>query len=290
MLGRRPNLAQKFSTERLTLGENQHRTPEFVARSFAATQIYWPVTEEFVGREAMLTRKQHELLMYIHRHLERTGVSPSFDEMKEALDLASKSGIHRLITGLEERGFIRRLPHRARALEVLKLPDAAVPKRADVGGATALRPKFAPNVIPGRFPTGSPAPATGGSEVRSLPLYGRIAAGTPIEALRDHSNHIDIPATMIGNGEHYALAVAGDSMIDAGIHDGDTVIIQRCDTAENGSIVVALVDENEATLKRIRKKGNSIALEAANAAYGTRIFGPDRVKVQGKLIGLFRKY
>ena len=238
----------------------------------------------------MLTRKQHELLMFIHRHLERTGVCPSFDEMKEALNLASKSGIHRLITGLEERGFIRRLPHRARALEVVKLPEASVPKRADSAGATALRPKFSPSVIPGRFPP-PPAATTGtGRENLSLPLYGRIAAGTPIEALRDNSNHIDIPAGMIGNGEHYALEVAGDSMIEAGIHDGDTVIIQRCESADNGTIVVALVDDNEATLKRIRKKGNSIALEAANPAYGTRIFGPDRVKVQGRLVGLLRRY
>jgi repressor LexA len=237
----------------------------------------------------MLTRKQHELLMFIHRHLERTGVCPSFDEMKEALNLASKSGIHRLITGLEERGFIRRLPHRARALEVMKLPEASVPRRADAGGATALRPKFSPSVIEGRFPAGNPASA-GGRDNLSLPLYGRIAAGTPIEALRDNSNQIEVPAALIGNGEHYALEVAGDSMIEAGIHDGDTVIIQRCDSADNGAIVVALVDENEATLKRIRRKGNSIALEAANPAYGTRIFGPDRVKVQGRLVGLLRKY
>ncbi len=238
----------------------------------------------------MLTKKQHELLMYIHRHLERTGVSPSFDEMKDALDLKSKSGIHRLITGLEERGFIRRLAHRARALEVVKLPDAAVPKRADLGGATALRPKFSPNVIEGKFLGGSAPPPPSTRENFSLPLYGRIAAGTPIEALRDHSNHIDVPASLIGNGDHYALEVAGDSMVDAGIQDGDTVIIQRCDTADNGAIVVALVDEQEATLKRIRKKGNSIALEAANPAYETRIFGPDRVKVQGKLVGLLRRY
>jgi repressor LexA len=209
--------------------------------------------------------------------------------MKEALNLKSKSGIHRLITGLEERGFIRRLAHRARALEVVKLPDAAVPKRADMAGATALRPKFSPNVIEGKF-LGGAVPPPNARENLSLPLYGRIAAGTPIEALRDHSNHIDVPASLLGNGEHYALEVAGDSMVDAGIQDGDTVIIQRCDTADNGSIVVALVDEQEATLKRIRKKGNSIALEAANPAYETRIFGPDRVKVQGRLVGLLRRY
>ena len=242
----------------------------------------------------MLTKKQSELLLFINRHLAQHGASPSFDEMKDALNLKSKSGIHRLITGLEERGFIRRLAHRARALEVVKMPDAMVPKRADVGGATALRPKFQPNVIAGRFPAGgtsAPASPNNGREALSLPMYGRIAARTPIEALRDHSNQIDVPAGMLaGTAEHYALEVAGDSMVDAGIHDGDTVIIQRCDTAENGAIVVALVDENEATLKRIRKKGNSIALEAANPAYETRIFGPDRVKVQGKLVGLLRKY
>jgi repressor LexA len=198
----------------------------------------------------MLTRKQHELLMYIHQRLEAAGVSPSFDEMKDALHLKSKSGIHRLITGLEERGFIRRLAHRARALEVVKLPDSMV----------------------------------------GLPLYGRIAAGTPIEALRDQSNQIEVPASLLGGGEHYALEIAGDSMIEAGIFDGDTVILQRCDSAENGAIVVALIDEQEATLKRLRRKGNSVALEAANPAYETRIFGPDRVRIQGKLVGLLRKY
>ncbi|HYM30849.1 MAG TPA: transcriptional repressor LexA [Candidatus Cybelea sp.] len=230
----------------------------------------------------MLTRKQHELLMYIHRHLERAGVSPSFDEMKDALQLKSKSGIHRLITGLEERGFIRRLPHRARALEVVKMPNAVVPpapKRAS---------GFAPSVIEGRFPTGGPTPAS--AETVSLPLYGRIAAGTPIEALRDQSNQIDVPASLLAGGEHYALEIAGDSMIEAGILDGDTVILRRCDTAENGTIVVALVDEQEATLKRLRRKGNSVALEAANPSYETRIFGPDRVRIQGKLVGLIRKY
>ncbi|HUN51625.1 MAG TPA: transcriptional repressor LexA [Candidatus Sulfotelmatobacter sp.] len=229
----------------------------------------------------MLTRKQHELLMYIHRHLEASGVSPSFDEMKDALNLKSKSGIHRLITGLEERGFIRRLPHRARALEVVKLPDATVPPPPRRGG-------FAPSVIEGRFPTGGATAAAG--DTVGLPLYGRIAAGTPIEALRDQSNQIEVPPALLAGGEHYALEVAGDSMIEAGILDGDIVILQRCDTAENGTIVVALVDEQEATLKRLRRKGNSVALEAANPAYETRIFGPDRVRVQGKLVGLLRKY
>ena len=230
----------------------------------------------------MLTKKQPELLMFIHRHLDQTGVSPSFDEMKDALNLKSKSGIHRLITGLEERGFIRRLPHRARALEVVKLPEANIPP------PPAARGRFAPSVIAGRFPTGGNGPAA--SETVGLPLYGRIAAGTPIEALRDQSTSIEVPATLLGNGEHYALEVAGDSMIEAGILDGDTVIVQRCDTAENGTIVVALIDEQEATLKRLRRKGNSVALEAANPAYETRIFGPDRVRVQGKLVGLLRKY
>ena len=229
----------------------------------------------------MLTRKQHELLMYIHRHLEASGVSPSFDEMKDALNLKSKSGIHRLITGLEERGFIRRLPHRARALEVVKLPDSMVPPPRRSSG-------FAPSVIEGRFPTGGTTPTA--AETVGLPLYGRIAAGTPIEALRDQSNQIEVPPNLLVGGEHYALEVAGDSMIEAGILDGDIVILQRCDTAENGAIVVALVDEQEATLKRLRRKGNSVALEAANPAYETRIFGPDRVRIQGKLVGLLRKY
>jgi repressor LexA len=230
----------------------------------------------------MLTRKQHELLMYIHRHLETSGVSPSFDEMKDALHLKSKSGIHRLITGLEERGFIRRLAHRARALEVVKLPDAAIPPPPRRGAG------FAPSVIEGRFPTGGTTPTA--AETVGLPLYGRIAAGTPIEALRDQSNQIEVPASLLGGGEHYALEIAGDSMVEAGILDGDTVILQRCDSADNGAIVVALIDEQEATLKRLRRKGNSVALEAANPAYETRIFGPDRVRIQGKLVGLLRKY
>ena len=237
----------------------------------------------------MLTKKQHELLMYIHRRLQETGTSPSFDEMKDALNLKSKSGIHRLITGLEERGFIRRLAHRARALEVVKLPEATVPQ-----APAAARNRFVPSVIEGRFPTGGATPASSASaaagETVGLPLYGRIAAGTPIEALRDQSASIDVPAMLLGKGEHYALEVAGDSMIEAGILDGDTVLIERCDHAENGTIVVALVDEQEATLKRLRRKGNSVALEAANPAYETRIFGPDRVRVQGRLVGLLRRY
>ena len=221
----------------------------------------------------MLTRKQYELLKFINERLENSGVSPSFDEMKDALNLKSKSGIHRLITGLEERGFIRRLPHRARALEVIRLPENA----AGGGTGKVVRPDFAKTLAPA-------------AESVSLPLYGQIAAGTPIEALRDHSNVIEVPASMVGGGEHYALSVEGDSMVDAGIFDGDTVLIRRCDTAENGAIVVALVDDSEVTLKRLRRKGASIALEAANTAYETRIFGPDRVKVQGRLVGLLRNY
>jgi repressor LexA len=235
----------------------------------------------------MLTRKQHELLLFINRRLAESGISPSFEEMKEALSLKSKSGIHRLISGLEERGFIKRLAHRARALEVVKLPEEtaiAAPKPVERG-------RFSPTVIHGDFKaalSGAPVPMSG--EAVQLPLYGRIAAGTPIEALRDQSNTVGIPASLLGNGEHYALEVAGDSMIDAGIFDGDTVVIQRCDTAENGSIVVALIDEAEVTLKRLRRRGASIALEPANKTYETRIFGPDRVKVQGRLVGLLRRY
>ncbi|HXP30575.1 MAG TPA: transcriptional repressor LexA [Stellaceae bacterium] len=237
----------------------------------------------------MLTKKQYELLIYINRRLTETGVSPSFEEMKEALGLRSKSGIHRLISGLEERGFIKRLAHRARALEVVRLPeDTAAAGRVR---AAAERNRFSPNVIHGDFKTALPGAvvAEGGESVQ-LPLYGRIAAGTPIEALRDQTNTVGVPAGMLGAGEHYALEVAGDSMVDAGIFDGDTVLIQRCDTADNGAIVVALVDSNEVTLKRLRRRGDSIALEPANKAYETRIFGPDRVKVQGKLVALLRRY
>jgi len=246
----------------------------------------------------MLTRKQHELLLYIYRHLNEHGVSPSFDEMKDALKLKSKSGIHRLISGLEERGFIRRLPHRARALEVLRLPEdmgregAAAPGAAP--GAEANDGAAAPgsNVVRPNFHTPTvPEPSADGSgDSLHLPLYGRIAAGTPIEALRDESAFVDVPAALLGGGDHYCLEVDGDSMVDAGIFDGDTVIIERGETAENGSIVVALVDGEEATLKRIRKRGYSIALEPANKAYETRIFPPDRVKVQGRLVALLRRY
>ena len=232
----------------------------------------------------MLTRKQHELLTYIHQHLDEHGISPSFDEMKEALSLKSKSGIHRLITGLEERGFIRRLAHKARALEVLKLPDDAVP-----GGRVVAAERESGGVIATDFRRRRENREVS-AETISLPLYGRIAAGTPIEALRDNSNSVDVPAAILTRGEHYALEVAGDSMVDAGILDGDTVVIERCENADTGAIVVALVDSHEVTLKRLRRKGNSVALEAANPDYETRIFPPNRVKIQGRLIGLIRQY
>ncbi|MBS7812542.1 transcriptional repressor LexA [Roseococcus pinisoli] len=229
----------------------------------------------------MLTRKQHELLMFIDRHLEETGFSPSFDEMKTALDLKSKSGIHRLITALEERGFLRRRAHRARALEVVRRPGSAAPPRIE------MNEEASPNVVQGNF--GRPAKQDKPNAI-TLPLFGRIAAGSPIEALRDQGQGVDVPVGMLGSGEHYALEVAGDSMIEAGILDGDTVVIQRGDSAENGDIVVALVDENEVTLKRLRRRGNSVALEPANRNHETRIFGPDRVQVQGRLVGLIRSY
>jgi repressor LexA len=239
----------------------------------------------------MLTKKQHELLQFISRHLGQHGVSPSFDEMKEALGLRSKSGIHRLITGLEERGFIRRLPHRARALEVIREPEG---NGSRLGSNGAPKPAFTPNVIEGKFKPGlvgahTPVTAATGESIE-LPLYGRIAAGAPIEALRDHSATIEVPPSLIGRGEYYALEVDGESMIEAGIFDGDVAIVERCETADNGAIVVALVDENEVTLKRLRRKRDSIALEPANSAFETRIFGPDRVKVQGRLVALMRRY
>lgn len=230
----------------------------------------------------MLTRKQHELLMFIHERIKETGVSPSFDEMKDALDLASKSGIHRLITALEERGFLRRLAHRARALEVVKLPQQATSAAPSQG-----RQAFKPQVIEGERQDPMPVVA---NDVRDLPVLGRIAAGTPIEAIQHERDRLMVPETMLGAGEHYVLEVQGDSMIHAGILDGDYVVIRKSDTAQSGEIVVALVMGEEATLKRLRRKGASIALEAANPAYETRIFGPDQVEVQGKLVGLIRRY
>jgi repressor LexA len=240
----------------------------------------------------MLTKKQHELLLFINKRLGETGICPSFDEMKESLGLKSKSGVHRLITGLEERGFIRRLAHRARALEVARLPENMAPTAAQAAAKEAAsRPGFAPTVIRGDFGGALPgASVAEPAETLQLPLYGRIAAGTPIEALRDNSQSVDVPASLLSRGEHYALEVDGDSMINAGILDGDTVVIERCEVAENGTIVVALIDNAEVTLKRLRRKGDSIALEPANPAYETRIFGPDRVKLQGRLAGLIRRY
>lgn len=234
----------------------------------------------------MLTEKQSELLRFIHARLQKTGVPPSFDEMKDALDLKSKSGIHRLIMALEERGFIRRLRNRARALEVLRLPEQAA---AD--GLRAAR--FSPTVVKGgKAEARSRAePATRDTpDAYQIPVMGRIAAGTPISAIQTQSHSISVPADFLAAGEHFALEVRGDSMIEAGILDNDTVIIRRQDAANTGDIVVALVDDEEATLKRLRRRGGSVALEPANAAYETRIFGPERVKVQGILVSLFRRY
>ncbi len=234
----------------------------------------------------MLTRKQYELLRFINERLKEAGVPPSFDEMKDALDLRSKSGIHRLITALEERGFIRRLPNRARAIEVIKLPELST------GGNGNSRRGFIPSVIEGNL--GKVRSASAGSDDGerpvAVPVMGRIAAGTPIEALQTRSHTISVPPDMLGSGEHYALEVRGDSMVDAGILDGDMALIQRNETADTGDIVVALIDEEEATLKRFRRRGASIALEPANTSYEVRILPPNRVKIQGKLIGLYRKY
>jgi repressor LexA len=224
----------------------------------------------------MLTKKQYELLLFINERLKETGVSPSFDEMKEALNLKSKSGIHRLITALEERGFIKRLAHRARALEVVKLPDT-------MASSMSAPSRHAPRAS-------TPPQAANDDRAVSVSVMGRIAAGTPIEALQEEVNQISVPIEMMRSGEHYALEVHGDSMIDAGIFDGDTAIIQSGATAENGEIIVALVEGHEATLKRLRRKGEMIALEAANPAYETRIFRADQVRVQGRLVGLMRKY
>lgn len=227
----------------------------------------------------MLTTKQRELLLFIHERLKETGVSPSFDEMKDALDLASKSGIHRLITALEERGFLRRLAHRARALEVIKLPESATTSQPP-GGRTPFRPALVSDQGPG---------PVGPANDASIPVLGRIAAGVPIEAIQNEIARV-IPPDQLDPALHYALEVQGDSMIDAGILSGDIVILRRTDTAENGQIVVALVEDEEATLKRLRRRGKSVALEAANPSYETRIFGPDQVKVQGVLVSLYRRY
>ncbi|WP_349370399.1 transcriptional repressor LexA [Salinarimonas sp.] len=234
----------------------------------------------------MLTRKQHELLRFIHERVRETGVPPSFDEMKDALDLKSKSGIHRLITALEERGFIRRLPNRARALEVVRLPEGL--------GVSAPRGRFNPSVVEGGLaakPKAAPPPVLSDEERGvQIPVMGRIAAGVPISAIQSQSHSITVSPDMIASGEHFALEVRGDSMIEAGILDGDIVVVRRQDVANTGDIIVALIDDEEATLKRFRRRGSSIALEAANPAYETRVLGPDRVKIQGKLVSLFRRY
>src|SRR5579871_2469130 len=246
----------------------------------------------------MLTKKQYELLMFIHERVRETGIPPSFDEMKDALDLKSKSGIHRLITALEERGFLKRMEKRARALEIIKLPDNVADTLRPATTrtqATRLAPP-ARHTRDSRLGMDSRAAGTArralseGDGFVSVAVLGRIAAGTPIEALQNKTADLSIPSGMVGRGNHYALEVTGDSMINAGIVDGDTVIIQESENANTGEIVVALVDNAEATLKRLRRRGDSIALEAANPAYETRLYGADRVKVQGKLVGLIRRY
>ena len=232
----------------------------------------------------MLTRKQLELLRFIHERLKETGVPPSFDEMKDALDLRSKSGIHRLITALEERGFIRRLPNRARAVEVVRLPDSVA------HGMASRTRGFTPAVIEGNLGrVRAPSEDETGRPI-AVPVMGRIAAGTPIEAIQNRSHTINMPADLMATGDHFALEVRGDSMIDAGILDGDIVLIRRTETADTGDIVVALIDGEEATLKRFRRRGASIALEPANSAYEVQILPPNRVRIQGKLVGLFRRY
>jgi len=230
----------------------------------------------------MLTRKQFELLRFIHERLKESGVPPSFDEMKDALDLRSKSGIHRLITALEERGFIRRLPNRARAIEVIKLPEPVSHGMARRG--------FTPSVIEGNLGRVRANSEDEGGRPVTIPVMGRIAAGVPIEAIQTKTQTIQMPPDMLGTGEHFALEVRGDSMIEAGILEGDTVLIKKTEAADTGDIVVALIDDEEATLKRFRRRGASIALEPANQAYEVRILPPTRVRIQGKMVGLFRRY
>ena len=226
---------------------------------------------------SMLTKKQKNLLLFINKKLRSSGVSPSYEEMKSSLNLKSKSGIHRLISALEERGFIKRLAHKARALEVLKLPETA--------SANDIYNSFSPSVIKGGLDVEKTKRGT-----NEIPVLGKIAAGTPIEAIQNEINKVSIPEELSKNGEHFGLKVSGDSMIDAGINDGDTVIVKKASTANNGQIIVALIDDHEAMLKRIRKKGKIIALESANKRYETKIFGPDRVKVQGVLVSLYRNF
>ena len=226
---------------------------------------------------SMLTKKQRNLLLFINKKLRASGVSPSYEEMKQSLNLKSKSGIHRLISALEERGFIRRLPHKARALEVIKLPETA--------SANDIYNSFSPSVIKGGLDN-----ENSNVENSEIPVLGKIAAGTPVEAIQNEVSRIALPDNMEKNGEYFGLKVQGDSMIEAGISEGDTVIVKKTDTADNGKIVVALIDDHEAMLKRIRRKGKTIALESANRNYETKIFGPDRVKVQGVLVSLYRKF
>jgi repressor LexA len=226
---------------------------------------------------SMLTKKQKNLLLYINKKIRSSGVSPSYEEMKNSLNLKSKSGIHRLISALEERGFIRRLAHKARALEVLKLPETA--------SANDIYNSFSPSVIKGGLDIDNKP-----NSISEIPVLGKIAAGTPIEAIQNEVSKIALPEELNKNGEHFGLKVSGDSMIEAGINDGDTVIVKKASTANNGQIVVALIDDNEAMLKRIRKKGKVVALESANKRYETKIFGPDRVKVQGILVSLYRNF
>ena len=226
---------------------------------------------------SMLTKKQKNLLLFINKKIRSTGVSPSYEEMKNALNLKSKSGIHRLISALEERGFIRRLPHKARALEVLKLPETA--------SANDIYNSFSPSVIKGGLDSSNKK-----NNVNEVPVLGKIAAGTPIEAIQNEVSRIVLPQALSKNGEHFGLKISGDSMIGAGINDGDTVIVRKTNTADNGQIVVALIDDHEAMLKRIRKKGKVVALESANKRFETKIFGPDRVKIQGVLVSLYRNF
>ena len=226
----------------------------------------------------MLTKKQKNLLLFINKKLRSSGISPSYEEMKVSLNLKSKSGIHRLISALEERGFIKRLAHKARALEVVKLPETA--------SANDIYNSFSPSVIKGGLDDTNSKKSDSGD----LPVLGNIAAGTPVEAIQNEVSRIPLPSNVEKNGEYFGLKVQGDSMIEAGIKDGDTVIVKKTDTADNGKIVVALIDDHEAMLKRIRRKGKTVALESANRNYETKIFGPDRVKIQGILVSLYRKF
>lgn len=247
-----------------------------------------------MGPRSMLTRKQLDLLSFIQQRLQECGVPPSFDEMKDALDLKSKSGIHRLITALEERGFLRRLPNRARAIEVIRIPESL--SRPAHAQAPSEPRRFTPSVVEGgkaKQPAVPPPTARMIDEAGrtvSIPVMGRIAAGTPVSAIQNQSHSISLSPDFLAGGEHYALEVRGDSMIEAGIHDGDIVVIRRQETATNGDIIVALIDDDEATLKRFRRRGSSIALEAANPAFETRVLGPDRVRIQGRLVSLVRRY